>query len=64
MDSKPEKNPQWVTLFDKIFVFILSLIIAPMSVFYILYYYLIMFMPLLQMMISANTRRYAPKDAK
>jgi hypothetical protein len=61
--NKKGENPGWVTIFDQLFVFILSLIIAPMSIFYILYYYLIMFVPLLQMMISANTRRYAPQDA-
>lgn len=63
MRDVDDLNPQWVTIFDKLFLFILSLIIAPMAIFYILYYYLIMFVPLLQMMISANTRRYAPQDA-
>ena len=61
--NEKDENPNWVGVFDKLFVFILSLIIAPMSIFYILYYYLIMFVPLLQMMISANFRRYAPTDA-
>lgn len=59
----PPEDIRWVTFFDRLFLVVLSLITAPTQIFYILYYYLIMFTPLLQMIISANMRRYAPTDA-
>lgn len=55
------KNPLWVNFLDKLLMLLLSFIIAPFDIFYTtVYYYLIMFLPLLEVMISANFRRYPP----
>lgn len=45
--NEKDMNPEWVSVFDKLTMFFLSLIIFSVSAFYTIYYYLIMFIPLL-----------------